>query len=250
LNSKNKDGETALHLACKLGDSELVDYLLDKGCDADLVNSNGDTCLHLLAKLDNESSKNEYLIIFEKILEYGALLDKKNNDGQLIGQVTKNNKFILKLSDYQFNMNEEVIGGDVEIGLSWKNRNDLDLHCYCRCGTHIYYGSKQCKKCRGFLDYDMNVRVCDDPKVSSDLPIEHIFWPVPKKGVFKFSVIHYKNHISVELKTEYFIAVKIKGEIVYETEGVISKEKQEQFIFMISFDENKNYEIKAIEKKD
>jgi len=70
-----------------------------------------------------------------------------------------------------------------------------------------------------------------------------------KKGVFKFSVIHYKNHISVELKTEYFIAVKIKGEIVYETEGVISKEKQEQFIFMISFDENKNYEIKAIEKK-
>jgi len=57
LNSKNQKNETALHLACRLGDPKIVDYLLDKGSDPDISNTDGDTCLHLLSKLDNESSK-------------------------------------------------------------------------------------------------------------------------------------------------------------------------------------------------
>jgi ankyrin repeat protein len=127
INAKNKSSETPLHLACKLADSQVIDYLLDKGADADIKDKDGNTCLHLLEILDNDKSYNEYLIIFEKILDYGAELKIKNNDGKLIGQITKNNKFILKLSDYQFNQNEEVIGGDVEVGLSWKNRYTLFL---------------------------------------------------------------------------------------------------------------------------
>jgi len=223
INAKNKSNETPLHLACKLAKPDVIDYLLDKGADCDLKDKDGNTCLHLLEILDNDKSYNEYIIIYEKILNYGAELKIKNNDGKLIGQISKNNKFILKLSDYQFNQNEEVIGGDVEVGLAWKNRNDLDLHCYCKCGTHIYYGAKQCKKCRGFLDVDMNVQVCDDPKKSSDLPIEHIYWPVPKQGKYQFSVLHYRNHANIQLDTEFLITVKIKGELVYQTDGIMKK---------------------------
>jgi len=249
MNSKNKLGQTVLHLACIIAVPKVVSYLLDKGCDVDFHDKDGNTCLHLLSILDCENSKDEYLNIYGQLLDYGAKLTLKNNKNQLIGQVTKNNKFILKLADYQFNMNEEVIGGDVEIGLSWKNRNDLDLHCYCNCGVHIYYGAKQCNKCRGFLDYDMNVLVNDDPKVSSDLPIEHIFWPVPKIGRFQFSVVFFRNHTKVPIETEFILSVKIKGESVYETVGMTKKEKEEQFVFMIEFDEEKNYKIQTIEKK-
>ena len=76
------------------------------------------------------------------------------------------------------------------VTLSWSDWNDLDLHVVCPCGTEVYYGRKQCVKCKGYLDVDMNVchhvDGCALNKCSME-PIEHFLYPKNVKvphGVF------------------------------------------------------------------
>ena len=50
INEKDAAGNTALHVAAKVGDSDLVTYLLLKNADSTLVNDDGDTPLHVAMK--------------------------------------------------------------------------------------------------------------------------------------------------------------------------------------------------------
>ena len=78
--------------------------------------------------------------------------------------------------------------GDLNFSLRWWDPNDLDIHVYCPCETHIFYSNKKCEKCGGELDIDMNAWM-----KSSLEPVEHIFFKNPRKGLYKFYVKYYSG---------------------------------------------------------
>lgn len=58
INSVDEDGNTALHAAARINDSDLVTFLVIKGADLELKNNSGDTALHVAVKSDcYESSR-------------------------------------------------------------------------------------------------------------------------------------------------------------------------------------------------
>lgn len=75
--------------------------------------------------------------------------------------------------------------GDVEIILTWNNRNDLDLHCIDPQNEHIYYGHTKSSLTSGELDVDRNSK----PKELTSTPIEHIYWPRGHAPVGNYQVI-------------------------------------------------------------
>lgn len=78
--------------------------------------------------------------------------------------------------------------GEIEIGLIWHNRNDLDLHCVDPRGETILHNHRNSAS-GGELDVDANV------SGDKDDPAEHIRWKKdPPKGEYKVYVNHYKNH--------------------------------------------------------
>lgn len=58
INNVDEDGNTALHAAARINDSDLVTFLVIKGADLELKNNSGDTALHVAVKSDcYESSR-------------------------------------------------------------------------------------------------------------------------------------------------------------------------------------------------
>jgi hypothetical protein len=250
INSQNKKKQTLLHIACLKKDSlELVDFLLNKGANPNIQDEDGNTCLHLLA--ENSESKGTDKV-FQLCLDWGARLEIFNNKEKLSNHLTSNDEFQRMMMEHKFDLNKECTGGDIEIGLSWKNLNDLDLHCHCRCGNHIYFSSKKCENCKGFLDFDMNATISStDPNVTSRTPVEHIYWPHLVPGKFLICADFYRNHQGVELESEYFIFVNVRGDLVYKTKGTLNcqceKEQHKVFAFEVK---DKEFKIINIEEYD
>lgn len=70
----DKKGNTALHLACSLGDSEMINLLLDNAeCDFRLRNGNDETCLDMLWITMIKEPKNNNLELIDKLIQHGAL---------------------------------------------------------------------------------------------------------------------------------------------------------------------------------
>lgn len=70
---------SALHLACQLGNWEFIDIVLDiEGVEIDPLNREGDTPLHLAVKYTNEEPEHGYFIV-DNMLDAGSdprILDK------------------------------------------------------------------------------------------------------------------------------------------------------------------------------
>lgn len=241
INAKNKDKQTALHLACKKGKSDLTNYLLEKGADPNAQDKDGNTSLHILSDLTNEGQNNEEIL--QQVLSWGGNIEIQNDSNKYCHQMTTNTRFERMYMESKFDNIEEVTGGDVEIGFSWKNLNDLDVHCDCNCGTHISYSNKKCHKCKGFLDYDMNVSLSNNPKVSSETPVEHIFWPFIVPGKYKVQVNYYTNHSNVERDSEYLVTISVKGQCLFEKKGTLRSVKETQSVVEFEFDNEKNFKI-------
>ncbi len=79
--------------------------------------------------------------------------------------------------------------GDVQISLSWENKDDLDLHVVCPSGEQISFANRR-SKCGGQLDVDMNVHLA---KASSE-PVENVFWAKAPKGRYQIYVHYFGNH--------------------------------------------------------
>lgn len=113
-------------------------------------------------------------------------------------------------------------GGKFKIGLSWFNRNDLDLHVVCPHGNEIYYGNKKVSCCGGWLDVDMNVQ----GETSS--PVEHIVFGMTEGGSqteitpgdYHISVVFYGKHESNEC--DYRVLIDFDGQTYSSHEGNIS----------------------------
>jgi len=235
INAQNKQGETILHIACRIEDTEMSNYLLSKGADPNIQDVSGSTCLHLLASKSSVNARAEEQM--EQCLSYGGNIEIANNSGRLANQMTSNVAYQRRFMQQKIDFDEGVIGGDVEVALSWTNMNDLDLHCMCNCGSHIYYSSKVCNRCKGFLDVDMNV------SPTSNTPVEHIYWAKIPKGKFQMKVVFYRNHPNIPVVTNYLVVMKVKETIVFEKAGTHSAEKAEHVILTFQFDEFEKFSI-------
>ncbi|MDR0785559.1 MAG: VWA domain-containing protein [Treponema sp.] len=108
---------------------------------------------------------------------------------------------------------EGARSGAVHATLSWKNRNDLDLHVVTPGGEHIYYGYKK-DSSGGELDVDMNITG------ESTEPIENIFWleSVPTVGIYRVFVQNFKFHEDKHDPTPFRVELK-NGQVHTTFEG-------------------------------
>jgi len=82
-------------------------------------------------------------------------------------------------------------GGDIQISMSWKNYNDLDLHCIDPGREEIWFSNKRSSRTGGELDVDQNAQM---PYNSS--PVENIYWPVggAPRGQYQVYAVYYAQH--------------------------------------------------------
>jgi len=81
--------------------------------------------------------------------------------------------------------------GEIEIGLSWQNRNDIDLHVVDPRGERIFFGDRF-SSTRGELDVDRNASCGGN--VTNE-PVEHVVWPpnFAPKGMYRVEVDYFQQ---------------------------------------------------------
>ena len=107
--------------------------------------------------------------------------------------------------------------GEIEIALSWDNRNDIDLYCKDPKGEVIYYDNKRSRS-RGELDVDMNV-VYGETVTN---PVEHIRWLSGNalEGKYEIYVHHFTQHVAGTESTSFAVEIKI-GKQVKQLKGSV-----------------------------
>lgn len=142
-----------------------------------------------------------------------------------IGKLIQVDKALEKVKSGNFsdcgNRPEIPSTGDVQILLSWKNYNDLDLICTDPQGNTVYYKNKKVPS-GGQLEIDMNVEDND-----SKTPIENIYWPAggAPNGTYNVYLVYYKQHEKDIIETPYTITAK-HGDVTEEFKGVINGESK------------------------
>ena len=106
----NSHGNTPLHLASSSGHIEVVEFIVEKGCDVNVKNYDGNTPLHL-------ATISQQLEVIKYLVDNGANAALKNN----------NNQLPLDLS--RFNNNPPI----VEYLSSMTNNQQKDANTTCGC---------------------------------------------------------------------------------------------------------------------
>jgi hypothetical protein len=223
INAKNNEGNTALHLLAmlKAPDGVVATYLLDKQADPNLQNHAGNTALHLAVQPNMTPEATSFVLnllntdnINPEIKDKsGVTIKQKAQQFNLTGLIKQFTKVTCQ--------KKGATKGEIDIMLSWANKNDLDLHVICPCGTRIFFGNKRCNYCEGMLDIDMNVQYSN----ALNDAVEHIYFLKnnAKRGIYQVEVNHYRNHNGVENTTKYWVYLTIAGNVIEEHEGHISE---------------------------
>ena len=102
--------------------------------------------------------------------------------------------------------------GEIEIGLSWEDYNDLDLVVQEPNGNIIFFQQKRSPVSGGELDVDRNAD-CSAQKTNT--PIEHIVWDgvdIPT-GNYKIAVLFYARCSGGGQTTPFTVQLKIGGDV-------------------------------------
>jgi hypothetical protein len=102
--------------------------------------------------------------------------------------------------------------GEIEIGLSWEDYNDLDLVVREPSGNVIFFQQKTSPVSGGELDVDRNAD-CSEQRTNT--PIEHIVWDridIPT-GNYKISVFFYARCSGGGQSTPFTVHLKIGGDL-------------------------------------
>ena len=96
--------------------------------------------------------------------------------------------------------------GELKVTLTWNNHSDIDLHCVCPDGHHIYFANRTPEGCKGNLDYDNipGFGPGDDP-----VP-ENIFFESAPAGHYKV-YIHYFSERNGVSAVQYRVVIYKNG---------------------------------------
>jgi len=108
--------------------------------------------------------------------------------------------------------------GKLEIKLEWYNKSDLDLQVFCACGSDICFKSKECTKCKGWLDRDCNARSFD----AIENPSETIEFPNAINGYYQIRVNDYKSYTTEPTPFKVTVTLHKLG-LNYVFDGMVSK---------------------------
>ena len=99
---------------------------------------------------------------------------------------------------------------DVRCSLKWDSYDDLDIHCYCPDGSHIYYPRGERRACGGELDVDANG--LDEKTIK---PVENIRWPKGEApaGRYRFIVNFYGRHNGSSGSVPFTAELEVNGKI-------------------------------------
>lgn len=151
LNEANKAGQTPLHVAASADNGGAMDKLLQAGADMTIRNAVTNDTVQQEAK-KNHATHAKDIITNAKLATAGAGL------------------------------------GELQIGLSWSDYNDLDLSCVTPSGERIYYQHRT-GKCGGRLDIDQNFNPTEPD------PVEHMFWKKnPPAGTYRVFSVFFNCH--------------------------------------------------------
>ena len=82
INAMNKFNQTALHLACKKGYYEIINYLVDLNCNKNIIDNDGNAPIHyIIDKFVEDCQSNEYFNYANAVI---------NNENQLSNKEIKN----------------------------------------------------------------------------------------------------------------------------------------------------------------
>jgi hypothetical protein len=126
--------------------------------------------------------------------------------------------------------------GEIEIGLLWKNTNDLDLHCIDPLGEEISYRHKQSRS-GGALDVDCNV------SAPFRVPgAEHIYWKEGNApdGNYKVYVHHYRMHEGFGGTTPFEVEILAQGRSYRLVGALRDGEESAAQVFTISGNSSRN----------
>jgi ankyrin repeat protein len=85
INATNLRGNTGLHISAFLNDSSITEYLIEMGADVNHQNARGNTALHLAYQQGHCS-------IIDRLVEGGSSFDIQNHDGRRPFNMRKNPK--------------------------------------------------------------------------------------------------------------------------------------------------------------
>ena len=77
INAVDEDGNTALHIAAKVNEADLISFLIIKGANTEIRNNMDDTPLHVAVKNDNLEAAKVLAIV------HGNIFAKDNNIAEL-----------------------------------------------------------------------------------------------------------------------------------------------------------------------
>jgi ankyrin repeat protein len=91
INAIDNDGNTALHLACKINDIDIIELLCDYKANPNMLNNNMDSLFHIVVTNMNEYVKNNVNVSVERLQKYydivKILLQTENNSPLFINQI-------------------------------------------------------------------------------------------------------------------------------------------------------------------
>ncbi|XP_059176229.1 ankyrin-1-like [Physella acuta] len=111
INMKNNEGESALHIACELGHTEIAKLLILNNCDIDCTNTSGITPLMI-------ATQHVSTYIAQILIEKKANINIRNTEGETaLHFAVKNNNFhiVCTLLEQEANINEPNNAGQTPL---------------------------------------------------------------------------------------------------------------------------------------
>ncbi|WP_191014558.1 ankyrin repeat domain-containing protein [Treponema zioleckii] len=151
INECDEEGNTALHIAAKVNEADLVSFLIIKGADTEIKNNAGDTALHVAIKNNNLESTKVLAIVHGDIFSkdaagntalelalakgapwYDATITQqtgkiRNTEGQSIVHYfvkTENEKAIEHCIKQGLSLSDEDNNGKTPLALAYENAQD------------------------------------------------------------------------------------------------------------------------------
>ena len=133
LDIKDKNGDTALHIACNQLNEEVIKELIENGANLNIRNKDGDTALNVLLKKYKGSCDDKVNDLAKLLINKGAnyLMTNNENNSALDIVLRSKNKIIEKLildkeAMKQQELNNEILNYIDDINL--KNQDDININ--------------------------------------------------------------------------------------------------------------------------